>query len=490
MFTRSFSWVRGLLPDGTPSRRWLGSLVFGGMLACAGAPNGNTTVTTETTPPETTFARLEARYRTHFDPTARDEALRIADGLLASAPARHCAIAVRAAWLGGEREGKAVTVRRALDLVRDAEVGHDTTCAAQARALLEDLGVRPQALLADRAVARLEALTPWFDEDAARIVLTLSAGTQAETLAALRIRDDRLSAGTVTALTLPGVVTTGANELARNTTGSGLVRALDVVPVANGTEIRLALDKPGERRVHFLLEPPRVVIDLMTARPRTPRSAPRVVLDAGHGGFDPGAIGPNGLREKDVALDIVQRAARLLRADGFDVRTTRDDDRAVPIEHRSAIANAADAALFVSVHCNASESAHGHGIETYVLDASREPSELRTAARENGGSQDAAAALSMLLAKTRAVDHAARSRSLARFLQDDAVRSIRAEYKNTKDGGVHPAAFSVLVGARMPAVLFETSYVSNPEEAARLAIPAYRQTLAGSLARAIGRFTR
>jgi N-acetylmuramoyl-L-alanine amidase len=434
------------------------------------------------------FRVAEARARHTLRPEARVDAIDRADRLLARGLAQHCAVAQQAALLAGEGQGKQAMTARLQDLQRDAELAHVGECQASTAALLAGLGVRAKKIDLGGAAPRVDSIVPLFDETSARVVVALQAAADASVLSAIRLRDDRLSAGTVTSVHLPGIALT--EGVPREIAGTGLVTRITTTSAVDGTDVRFELSGSGSKRVHFLLEPPRIVVDLAPAgRAQHTGKVHRIVLDPGHGGFDPGAIGPGGVREKDVALDVALRAARALRTAGFDVRLTRDADRAVPLENRSAMANAADADLFVSVHCNASESAQGHGIETYVLDDAKGAEvALRVAARENGGSQGGVIALSALLARTQGKEHAGRSRAFAEKLQRSAVTSIRAEHAEVKDGGVHPAAFSVLVGARMPAVLFETSYVSNAREGAWLATPEYRQTLADAMVRAIEDF--
>lgn len=438
---------------------------------------------------ELSFRASERVARGALSAAARTRAIEAGEGLLGRGLATRCAIAQRVALLIGEERGKEALRARLDDLRRDAELAHAAECLESTRALLGSLGAdAARSVGVGGSAPRIEALTPLFSERAARVVIALEASADAAVLGAIRVRDDRLSAGTVTSLHLPGIL---ADAATRELAGQGLVTRVLTSAAADGTDVRFELSEPGSKRVHFLLEPPRVVIDLApAARSQSAgRRVRRVVLDPGHGGFDPGAIGPSGLREKDVALDVALRAARALRNAGYDVRLTREDDRAVPIENRSALANAADADLFVSVHCNASESAGAHGIETYVLDDARgvkeAESSIRTAARENGGSRSGVLALSALLTQTRSREHGERSREFAEKLQRNAVAALRPDHPESKDGGVHPAAFSVLVGARMPAVLFETSYVTNPRETAWLGAPTYRQKLADAMVKAI-----
>src|SRR5262249_8654417 len=157
------------------------------------------------------------------------------------------------------------------------------------------------------------------------------------------------------------------------------------------------LSVAATHRVFYLPEPFRLVIDVLRDDPEErgraegPRRVTRVALDPGHGGNDPGARGPSGLREKDVVLDIAHRAAPLIARElGISTLLTRDSDAYVPLDERVAKANAFSSDLFVSIHCNAAEASAGHGVMTFVLDTSRDDVALDVAARENSASTAAA----------------------------------------------------------------------------------------------------
>ena len=274
---------------------------------------------------------------------------------------------------------------------------------------------------------------------------------------------------------------------------TGIVTKVRAEPTSSGTRVTLDLDGQAYRKVFYLPEPYRVIIDiarhppgsLATASGSGHRRVERIVLDPGHGGWDPGAIGPAGLHEKDVTLDIARRIGPVLRREGLTVLLTREDDRYVPLEERTARANAFGADLFVSIHCNAAENHLRHGIETYVLDTTKDEIASRVAARENATSQAATAELGSILASLRLADQANHSTHLADLLQRAVMVSLRETYHDIHDGGVHPAGFYVLVGARMPSILFETSYISNPVEETRLANEDYKQKLADAIVNAV-----
>lgn len=275
----------------------------------------------------------------------------------------------------------------------------------------------------------------------------------------------------------------------------GLVERVRLGQNPDSVRIVLELTAPAERRVFYVPEPFRLVIDVSAAGkgPLLPAPQPgarrvqRVVLDPGHGGNDPGAIGPSGLREKDVTLDIAHRAAPLL-ARQLDVTTllTRDGDHYVPLEERIARANAFSADLFVSIHCNASEDGGGSAIMTFVLDETREDSAMRLAARENAASAAASAELANAMLRLSGPEHAEASLHFAGLLQRAAMSSLSRGYgKQIPDGGVKRAGFYVLAGALMPAVLFEASFISSPDGETRFNTADFRQRLADAIVNAV-----
>jgi N-acetylmuramoyl-L-alanine amidase len=247
------------------------------------------------------------------------------------------------------------------------------------------------------------------------------------------------------------------------------------------------------RKAFYLPEPFRLVIDVSRQPPPTlaltdggPRSVRRVVLDPGHGGHDPGAIGPTGLREKDVTLDIAHRAGPLLARElGVATLLTRDADAYVALDERTARANAFGADLFVSIHCNASENGLGDGVMTFVLDASRDALASQIAARENAASPAAAAELANVLSKVIDAATLERSAHFAGLLQRSSMASLTQGYPGVSDQGVKRAGFYVLAGARMPAVLFETTFISHPLGELRLNTGDYRQKMADAIVNAV-----
>jgi N-acetylmuramoyl-L-alanine amidase len=269
----------------------------------------------------------------------------------------------------------------------------------------------------------------------------------------------------------------------------GLVERVRLGEHQGATRVVLDLRAVAFHRVFYLPDPFRLVLDLSIRPPdqlTKPREIRRVVLDPGHGGTDPGAVGPNGLREKDVTLDVAHRAAPLLaREVGVSTLLTRDVDVFVPLDVRAAKANAFHGDLFVSIHCNSSEDSAARGVMTFVLDASRDEAAAKVAARENSSTAAAAAELANSLSRIESADRRAASELFAGLLQRAAGASLRQAYPTIEDHGVRRAGFYVLAGAAMPAVLFESSFISNPTEAERLDSDAYRQRLADSIVNAV-----
>ncbi len=274
----------------------------------------------------------------------------------------------------------------------------------------------------------------------------------------------------------------------------GLVERVRLGKREKGTRVVLDLAQAVHRKVFYLPEPFRLVIDVSTApaaapapEPTTgPRTIRRVVLDPGHGGHDPGAVGPAGLREKDVTLDVAHRAAPILARElGVATLLTRDSDDFVALDERTARANAFQADLFVSIHCNASEDPSARGFMTFVLDDSRDSLASAVAARENAASAAAAAELANAMSRVLDAGSLSRSVRLADLLQKSALASFAQSYSDEPDGGVKRAGFYVLAGARMPAVLFETSFISNPLGESRLNTGDYRQKLADAIVNSV-----
>ena len=213
--------------------------------------------------------------------------------------------------------------------------------------------------------------------------------------------------------------------------------------------------------------------------------ARRIVIDAGHGGHDPGTIGRGGLMEKDLVLDVALRLEKMVRAElGAEVVLTRATDVFVPLEERTAIANSRGADLFLSIHANSSRNATARGIETYFLSFARNPHAEEVAARENAISAATMKDLQGLVKAIALSSKIEESRDFAASIQESMVSNLRGRYP-VADRGVHTAPFYVLIGANMPSILAEIAFVSNPEDERHLKTPDYRDTIAKSLLRGV-----
>jgi len=215
----------------------------------------------------------------------------------------------------------------------------------------------------------------------------------------------------------------------------------------------------------------------------------RIVVDAGHGGHDSGTLGPGGIEEKDVVLDVALRLGKLLKQRlGADVIYTRDDDTFIPLETRTAIANKAQADLFISVHANSSSDPSARGVETYYLNFTTSADALEVAARENAVSDQSIHQLSDLVKKITLQDKISESREFASDVQQSLYTGLEDGNAGLKDRGVKKAPFVVLIGANMPSILAEISFLTNPDDAHELRDPEYRERIAESLYRGVSRY--
>ncbi len=215
----------------------------------------------------------------------------------------------------------------------------------------------------------------------------------------------------------------------------------------------------------------------------------RIILDPGHGGKDPGAIGVGGLREKDVVLKVAKKVARRLTRDlGCKVILTRTRDVFIPLEERTAIANTKDGDLFVSIHANAARSSKARGIEIYYLDFTRNKRDMQLAASENATSAHNISDLQKILSSLMKNSKKEESVRLAKIVNKNILMEMNKKYGDIKSHGVKKAPFIVLIGAQMPSVLAEIAFISNPVEAKRLRDDKYLEDLADSLAEGIVKY--
>ena len=216
----------------------------------------------------------------------------------------------------------------------------------------------------------------------------------------------------------------------------------------------------------------------------------RLVIDPGHGGHDTGTIGPTGLMEKDLCLDVALRLGKIIaqRLPGADVVYTRADDTYIPLEDRTNLANQSKADLFISIHANSSHNQAARGIETYYLNLKGSPEAMEVAARENASSQEGVHDLEDLVKKIARNEKIDESREFAEDIQDSLAKRIQKSARTMRNRGVRKAPFVVLIGADMPSILTEISFLSNPSDEQLLKKPEYRQRVAEGLYQGIASY--
>ena len=211
-----------------------------------------------------------------------------------------------------------------------------------------------------------------------------------------------------------------------------------------------------------------------------------VVIDAGHGGHDPGAIGPSGLKEKDVNLRIAKALKKKLDTEGkkfgiTNVYLTRSTDKFIPLEERTGIAKKLGADLFISIHCNAARNKQAYGIETYILSVTNDRSSLAVAARENATTSISRSDMDKVLKQYLLGAKIEESQRFASHVQGSVVKNVSAKYPPARDKGVKKAPFIVLIGADIPSILVETSFITNPRDEKRLQSNAYINEIADGI---------
>lgn len=278
--------------------------------------------------------------------------------------------------------------------------------------------------------------------------------------------------------------------------GNGMLRNVRAGQFSENTvRIVLDFDKMNNYRVFTMEDPDRLVIDIY-GRKQVAALKKRIVLDPGHGGNDPGAVGPRNLYEKDVVLDIALKLKKILAQDqNLEVHLTRETDVFIPLEQRTAIANSKSADLFISIHANASPRRDAKGVETYLLNWTSDEEAMKVAARENAISlkkmkkmNEGRDVLDIMLSDLKRDNKRDESLKLANFLQQNMVSGLNKNYSHIVDLGVKQALFYVLFGAQMPSVLVEVSFISNPLEEKLLAKDSYRIELAQSIAFGVSKY--
>ncbi len=217
----------------------------------------------------------------------------------------------------------------------------------------------------------------------------------------------------------------------------------------------------------------------------------RIVIDPGHGGHDTGTVGPTGLTEKEVVLDVAVRLAKLVEdKTGSEVVLTRREDTFIPLEERTAIANEKGADLFISIHANASRDQEARGIETYYLNFTSNSEALEVAARENATSQESVHELRDLIKKIALTEKVEESHEFAKQVQREVHGRLQRAGVRQQDRGVKKAPFVVLIGANMPSILAEVSFLTNPRDERLLKKPDYRQKIADALYQGIAHYVK
>jgi len=284
--------------------------------------------------------------------------------------------------------------------------------------------------------------------------------------------------------------------------GDGILKAVRASQFNKMTvRVVLDLDEISDYQTFVFDEPARLVIDVYgksrsTNKPEIGFVKRRIVLDPGHGGHDPGAVGPKRLYEKDVVLDVALRLQKILSEDPLnEVFLTRDCDVFIPLEERTAMANRKNADLFVSIHANASPRREAKGIETYLLNWTDDEEAIRVAARENAISLKKMRAMNRQMdivdvIKSDLIRENKRDESikLANYIQRSLVSNLDGDNKHLLNLGVKQALFYVLFGAKMPSVLVEVSFISNPEEERLLSNDSYRTEIAKGIAKGLNTY--
>jgi N-acetylmuramoyl-L-alanine amidase len=241
--------------------------------------------------------------------------------------------------------------------------------------------------------------------------------------------------------------------------------------------------------------PPTATTDAIPAAPKAkcPAKTFVVVIDPGHGGKDPGAVSTDGsLKEKDITLDVAKRFKTALESKSRNVRVTltREDDRSLSLQERTAIANSLNADLFVSVHCNADVDASSKGIETFFLDKANSPRAMKVAARENGIPLSKMSDLEATLLDLMMTSKKSESTELAKTIHEALARGLERSKFSVRNRGVKQAPFYVLLGAQMPAILVECAFISSSRALRTLTSPQYLGSVAEGLANGAALYLR
>lgn len=288
------------------------------------------------------------------------------------------------------------------------------------------------------------------------------------------------------------------NDVVRVVLDTENIKDYKIFPLSSPS--RLVIDVRGERRAEIakleesISSRPESAPEIRHENPAVSERKPkqskrqaiskirRIVVDPGHGGHDPGAVGPSGIQEKDVVLSMGLKLRELLRDElGLDVVMTRSTDVFIPLEERTAIANKVNADLFLSIHANAAPNRNASGIETYYLNLAKTEKAAQLAAKENGTTLDKVSVLQAILFDLMANYKLNDSAHLADEVQKALYRKARRRHGDIRNLGVKQGPFYVLVGATMPSILVETAFLSNALEESRLKDTAYQDMTANGI---------
>jgi N-acetylmuramoyl-L-alanine amidase len=378
------------------------------------------------------------------------------------------------------REALAGAMRVTLELEGEAAF-HDEEVAGQPRVVIDLQNTRPLEMLTETTQA--------FSDD---VVRQIRVGPQVGTRTRVVLDLSTRAPHTLYALYNPyRVVVDFARDLGSTTdtktvsAGTKETKAVSANPKDGKTS--LAIGK-GTTQAKALKPPTVNGRGKFSLSRQLGLGVARIVIDPGHGGYDPGAM-TDGISEADVVLDIATRLERLLlQQPGVDVVLTRRTNVFVALDERTAMANRAGADLFLSIHANASEDDRARGIETYFLNFAPNPEAEATAARENAASARTMRQLPDIVKAIALNNKIDESRDFASLIQSAMMERLKRANKTVKDLGVKQAPFVVLIGATMPSILAEISFLTNPQEAALLATIAYRQQIAEALFDGIMRY--
>jgi N-acetylmuramoyl-L-alanine amidase len=363
------------------------------------------------------------------------------------------------------------------------------------------------------SLARLEQIRHWSSDEYTRVVLDLDQ----EVRFSHRLLNPDPALGTPHRLFIDLAGTRLAELAAKeHSVSDGILRQVRSGQYQHD-QARIVLDIQALEtfRVFSLESPFRIVIDVHAAQSRPPQVAPpplthaaldtkpgkppgslieqlgltvkTIMLDAGHGGKDPGAV-HNGIYEKDINLRMVKILGRILEERGFRVLYTRTTDKFIPLDERTAMANTQNVDLFISIHCNAHPNQNVQGFEVYYLNLARTEDAIRVAARENAVSTKKISDLQVILTDLMLNSKITESSQLAKDVHTRSTAQLRKAYSDFTDNGVREAPFYVLMGAKMPAILVELGYITNSRNASRLRSDEYLTQMARGLADGIAEY--